>query len=434
MKSDPHHVTSVSYANPPRPLPVKLYNRAVDFADTIGLTRGISPARLMEKASRKSGLTDYGTNDFQHPFEILADSINHEARLNGFGRLVTRMRLLGVLKNRLRTEWFFSRYPEIEQVRLHPVVVITGLQRTGTTLLHRLLSSDPRFRALLSWEAINPAPFIDTNNFSDDRRFKKAKSAENALAYLSPDFFAVHPVEAESPEEDVILLDFAFRSTVPESTLRVPTYSKWLETVDHRPAYGYMARLLKLLQWQHSAERWILKSPHHLEYLDILLELFPNAKIIHTHRDPCTTLASFCSMISHGRGVFSDHVDPKEVGSHWARKVERLIGRTMEVRENAAKEMFLDIYYSDLISDPILQVERIYRFLDMELEEGTKAVMEESLRKNVQYRYGIHRYSLKWFGLSRDEIKERFSGYYKRYNIGEEERCEIPDTIQQQQL
>jgi hypothetical protein len=228
-------------------------------------------------------------------------------------------------------------------------------------------------------------------------------------------------VEADAPEEDVLLLDYAFLSTVPEATLRVPTYSRWLEEQDHRPAYEYMKRLLKLLQWQRAAKRWVLKSPHHLEFLDTLLEVFPGAKVIQIHRDPCTTLASFCSMIAHGRGVFSDDVDPLEVGRNWYRKVRRMISRCIEVREKASPDLFLDVAYHDLLHDPMREVERIYTFLDIPLTEAVRRSMEKTLKVQVQHRYGSHRYQLEDFGLDRDTIKKDFYDYRLRFAISKEE-------------
>src|SRR5262249_48955329 len=143
--------------------------------------------------------------------------------------------------------------------------------------------------------------------------------AESALRVLAPEFFAVHPVESEAPEEDILLLDHAFMSQAPEAMLHVPTYARWLESQDLRPAYRFLRRALQVLAWQRGGAYWVLKTPHHLEFLAELLAVFPDAVIIQTHRDPQATMGSFCSMVAHGRGLFSDVVDPREVGRHWLR-------------------------------------------------------------------------------------------------------------------
>jgi hypothetical protein len=353
---------------------------------------------------------------------MLLDSVKREAYLTPVGRFITRQRLLGTLKNRLRVQHLLTKYPEILEEKLAPPIVITGLQRTGTTLLHRLLASDPRNRALLSWEAINPAPFI--GNGSDflrdlphDPRIKVAKTSERVLSFLAPDFFAIHPVEAEAPEEDVLLLDYTFLSTVPEATLRVPAYAAWLEEQNQRPAYEYMTKLLKLLQWQRSAERWVLKSPHHLENLEVLFQVFSGARVIQTHRDPCTTTASFCSMLAHGRGVFADRVDPGEVARHWMRKLDRMIRRSMEARAKISPDRFLDVSYYDLVSNPLGQMARIYDWMRIPLPEKVLQMMGRTLEVQVQHRYGIHSYRLEDFGLDRETIKRQFQDYVVRFDI-----------------
>src|SRR6185503_18919343 len=126
------------------------------------------------------------------------------------------------------------------------------------------------------------------------------KLSERTLAWLAPEFFAIHPVEADAAEEDVLLLDHSFTSQAPEATLHVPTYAAWLETQDLEPAYRYLARALKLLSWQKPRQFWVLKTPHHMEYLDELFRVFPGATVIQTHRDPQKTMGSFCSMVAHG--------------------------------------------------------------------------------------------------------------------------------------
>jgi hypothetical protein len=383
--------------------------------------------RLLRKAERKNRLYDFGDMEFLKPFEVLIDSINREASLSLFGRFVTNQRLLGTLGNKLRAQWLFSHYPEIHNISLEPPVVITGLQRSGTTLLHRLLATDYRFRALSSWEAINPAPLlsrsIEYKHIAENEmreRIRKAKQAEKALSYIAPDFFAIHPIESLSPEEDVILLDFSFLSTVPESTLRVPTYSHWLEKQNHLPAYRYMEDMLKLLMWQRSANRWILKSPHHLEFLDALFQVFPNVSVIQTHRDPAVAVPSFCSMISHGRGLLSEKVNPKEVGAHWSRKVQRMITKAMWFRETVAEERFHDVYYQDLITDPLGEIRKIYDYIGIELTTEVYRRMQHALTENRQYRYGIHRYSPHSFGLTKEQLRDAFHEYCVRFDIQEE--------------
>lgn len=416
--------TSVSYDRPHRPLALRIANRLGRLGRRLGLQGvDLSEESLISTARRRTGLSDLGDTSFRTPMRVLLDATEREARLHPCGRIMARHNLVRVLSNRLRIEDEIRRRPEILDTDLQDPVVITGLQRTATTLLHRLMAKDPAFRVLASWEAVNPAPWPGTREGKRDPRIRAAWLAEKSVSWLAPDFFAIHPVEAESPEEDVLLLEFAFLSTVPEAMQRVPTYSRWLEQeADHVEGYRYLGKMLRLLSSQRPGGRWLLKSPHHLEHLDALVEVFPGARIIQAHRDPVVSLASFCSMIAHARGIFTDDVDPYEVGRHWSVKRARMVERAMGVRERLGEDRFLDVMYDDLVADPVGQIRRVYGFLDVKLGRGSTERMRAHLWDNPRDRRGRHTYDLSHFGLDADTEEQRFARYRARYRIPREER------------
>ena len=320
------------------------------------------------------------------------------------GRLITRTRIVSSLATRLRIEDWHRHHPEMSALQIRRPVVIVGLPRTGTTLLQRLLAADPRNRALRSWEALEPAPVGTPGGPERKRRVGRATMAERALKWMAPDFFAVHPVEALAPEEEVLLLDLSFRSTVPEATLRVPSFARWLETQDQAPAYRYLVRALQLLTWQEAPREdegghWVLKTPHHLEWLDVLLDTFPDALVVWTQRDPKTVAASFCSMLAHGRGVFSDEVDPLEIGREWTRKSERMLGRGREVRARLGDASFMVVAYEDLVADPIAIARAIAARRGSTLSAEAERAMRSFLAVQQQHRHGVHRYDARDFGL-----------------------------------
>jgi hypothetical protein len=417
-------VTSADYRRPYRPRPIALLNRLGKVVRFGPLGRRLDADALIAAARRRSGLTRFDGEEFREPLTRMLDAIEREARLTATGRLITRTRLVGILQNRLRAQALFEQHPEILDEKVEAPVFIVGLQRTGTTMLQRLLAADPGMRALASWEALNPAPLAGRRRHRRDPRIDHAVRGEKGLRYLAPDFFAIHPVEAEAPEEEVILLDHTFLSTVAESMLHVPSFAAWLEEQDQTPAYDYLKKMLQLLQWQARADRWILKTPHHLEWLDTLLAVFPDARIVQTHRDPLKTLASFCSMVAHGRGVFSNEVDPHEVGAHWSRKNVRQVDRAMAARDARAARgeggAFLDVSYYDLMADPMTQVQRIYDFIRRPLDEEVRGLILESRRANPQNKHGEHRYRLEDFGLDRDRVEAGFAAYRERHAIRRE--------------
>jgi len=406
-------VTSNRYDHPHRPWPIRALNavgRHLPSAD-------LSVDKLIASARRKTGLHDFGDEWFREPLGVLVDSLNREARLTPMGKLIQRGQLTRALITRLRAEALFRAHPEILERELGEVVVIAGLQRTGTTMLHRLLSADPQIRALISWEALSPVPGPGEQPGVPKGRIRNGKIAERGLAFLAPQFFAIHPVEHDSPEEDVLLLDCSFMSQSPEAMLHVPSYAEWLESQDHTPAYEYLRKLMQLLLWQRPAKHWVLKSPHHMEYLDTLLQVFPEAHIVQTHRDPRKTMASFCSMVAHGQGVFSDEVDAHEVARHWVRKVRRLMELSIAVREKLGEDRFLDVSYYDLLEDPMAELDRVYAFAGIERNDAAHQAAMTTRKRNVQHKYGRHRYDLADFGLSLESIEDEFGFYRERYGI-----------------
>lgn len=410
--------TSTHYAHPNRPLVARAFNR-------VGAALPAQPliaADLLRAAQKSTGLDDFGEDTFREPLDRLVSSIDREARLHPLGRTIMRGRLVALLENRLRIEAFAKAHPELESLALRKPIVIAGLQRTGTTVLHRLLAADPRARALYSWEALAPAPLAGEGERGSHKRRRNAQLAERGLRALSPEFFAIHPVEADAPEEDVLLLDMAFTSQAPEATLNVPSYASWLETQSLDPAYRFLRRALQCLQWQRTGEWWVLKTPHHMEYLRELLAVFPDAIIVQTHRDPQSTMASFCSMVAHGRGIFSDEVDPREVGRHWTRKVRRMIDRSIEVRDSGAQSSFVDVQYADLMRDPLREVARIYERAGVELSAQAESAMRAVQARDTQHRYGKHVYRPADFGLSPAIIEETFADYCERFEIARERK------------
>jgi hypothetical protein len=410
------------FDRPYRPAAIATANRIGRILSGVGIGgRPITVDGVLSEARRRVGMSDFGDEGFIEPLGILVDSINREARLNPVGHLIIRGRIVGVLANKLVAQDTIQRHPEILDIPLEAPIVIAGLARTGTTMLHRLIAQDPAIRSLASWEAINPAPPTRKPWRKKDPRFAQAAAAAKGLKYMSPGFFAIHPAEPDAPEEEVILLEQAFLTTTPEAMMNVPTYSKWLEEQDHVPAYQALKRMMQYLQWQRPGVgknvRWVLKTPHHQEYFDPLLEVFPHATVVHTHRDPLKTSPSLFSMLTHLQMIFSDEVDPNRVASQWLHRIENMARRTIATRERVKDEGFVDVSYYDLVEDPIPQVTRIYEAAGIELTSEALAAMESSRKVNKQHKYGHHKYSLADFGMTNDDVEVRIAAYRTRFNV-----------------
>ncbi|MGB5350618.1 MAG: sulfotransferase [Polyangiales bacterium] len=410
------------FGKPYRPRAVALANRMGRALWKLGIGgKPITVQAVLSDARQKAGLDDFGDEGFLEPLEVLVDSINREAQLNPVGHMIIRGRIVGVLTNKLVAQDTIKQHPEILDIPVEAPIVVAGLARTGTTMLHRLIAQDPAIRSLASWEAINPAPAKRSVGQKKDPRFAQAAAAAKGLKYMSPGFFAIHPAEPDAPEEEVILLEQAFLTTTPEAMMNVPTYSTWLEAQDHVPAYQTLRRMMQYLQWQRPGigkdVRWVLKTPHHQEYFDPLLKVFPKALVVHTHRDPLRTSPSLFSMLTHLQMIFSDEVDANRVARHWLGKIENMARRTLATRERVGDRGFIDVSYYDLIKDPLAQVARIYQAAGLELTAPTVRLMQASQKVNKQHKYGRHTYSLADFGMTEEDVESRIAAYRARFDV-----------------
>ena len=410
-------MTSTDYENPYRPLPIRMFNWMGRAGLSLGISGRLDVDSLIANARRTTGLTDLGEDRSIRALEVLVESINDEARLTATGRLIQKSRLGGALVQRLRIEELLRRHPEIHDIALGTIVLVTGLQRTGTTLLQRLLNAHPEVRGISGAEVLDPASAADPEARGQRAGRRRAVIAERAMSYLAPQFQAIHPISHEQAEEDILLLDLNSMTQSAEATMHVPSYSRWLEGQDHTWPYEHFRAVLKALCWQRPGRALVLKTPHHMEYLDVFLRVFPEATVVQTHRDPRVSLASYCSMVAHARGVLSDHVDPGEIGTHWFVKSHRLVQRSMEARERAKDRRFIDVSYYDLTRAPIAELRRVCEQVGVGFDSEAEREAGQWMEANPQNRFGTHTYRLGDFGLSEQDVDEAFASYREKHAI-----------------
>ena len=375
---------------------------------------------VLEEATRRSGgLEDFGEAAFREPMRRLLVALDTEARLHEAGRAALFERTVGLLVERLRTEAAIRRHPEILDERIEAPIAIVGLMRTGTTMLHRMTASDPRLHALLWYEARHPAPFPDAPPGGPDPRIGDAEREVQAMLGASPDLIAAHPMDAHAPDEEILLLEFGFFSTNPYAFCSIPGWERWREQQDPRPAYRYLDRLLRFLQWQkrrrgEPGRRWILKTPYHLMHMDALLATFPSARVVWTHRDPVQCVPSFASLIQMLREAHSDRVDPLEIGAQWCELFAGGVERSLDARA-ACEDRFLDVDYRELVADPLAQVARIYAFAGLSLPDEVRARMLRWAEENSRDKRPVHRYALERFGYTEEGLRRAFARYCARF-------------------
>ena len=373
---------------------------------------------LLAAARRRTHLHDFGDPTFHEPLDRLIQSLEREAHLSLVGRIAAREDITRMLMNRLRMEEDRRRHPEIAAGQIRRPIFITGLPRSGSTLLHGLLAQDPANRVPLHWEVRDPSPPPERATHETDPRIERAASQLRWFFRLAPDFRKIHLVGARLPEECAIILSHSFLSFQFSSTWFVPSYQAWLEQQDLRPAYRCHRQFLQQLQWHCPGERWVLKAPPHLPGLRALFATYPDANVIMTHRDPLEVVASVASLHVALRRTFSNSVDPLAVGPEVSRMLANDIRCGFGARDEgcAPAERFVDVRYDQLLSDPLEVVRKTYRQFDLALSAATEERMRRYLASNPKDHHGAHAYSLAQFGLDPGVERERYRAYWQRWD------------------
>ena len=388
------------------------------------MTTSLDFDSVVAEARERSGLADLGAG-FEEPLRQLLISLDEEANLNEGGRAMQRERNVNILIARARLENWWSEHPEIGDEEIGAPLVVCGLPRTGTTMLHRVIAEDPEFDSAKWYEVRYPAPFDGWEPGAADARIEAAKEEVRMTLEMAPELMAIHPFDATSPDEEIMLLEQAFYSGVPDSYCRVPSYAKWVEGEDQMPGYAYLKRMVQFLQWQHRQAgavrpRWTLKAPHHLHYLKELFEVFPGAKVVQTHREPSQSIASICSMNEKLLAMGSDAPDLQWTGDHWSSKWARALQRAMDFRDADLGDRVIDVWFLDSVRDPIGTVRKVYEHLGRELSPIAEGKMQKWTEDNAREKRAAHEYKLEDYGLSEARIHEEFAAYRERYILPRE--------------
>mgnify|MGYP005713087553 FL=1 len=376
----------------------------------------IDANEILDQAKSETGLSDLGEPLFSEGLNRLSDSINNEANLNEIGIQAQPIRIQGLLSNRLRFEEDLKKFPEILDQEIIAPIVIVGLPRTGSTMTHRLLASDPNHTAMLWWEGRYPALLPGEKRGDIETRMELGKAEVDAVVAASPEALDIHPWDYKGADEEILLLEHNFLSTVPESFMALPSYSEWIEDQDHTLAYEDLKKFIQYLQWQNPGrekKRWVLKSPHHLGFIDKMISVFPDAKIIQTHRDPIKTVPSFCSMCANLFEPLTTNFDKVFIGKHWSNKLTRALNHCMNISEQHP-DNFLDLEFLNMIKDPIDEMKKIYEFIGESFGEKTEVAME-AWREENKHEMGAHKYSLEEYDLTESQINNNFAKYQQKY-------------------
>ena len=374
---------------------------------------------LHASASRAVGLEDFGDGADAHreALGVLLESLHTDAGLTPAGSKYWRSVLKSALTARLMANAGFAAAPEQTGVEIERPVVVTGLPRTGTTALHRLLGADPTNQGLELWLTEVPQPRPPRESWEDDPAYVGLRDLYAGFMSENPDYGGVHYISADDLEECWQLLRQSVTSASYECLARLDGYSSWLQGADWAPAYRRHKRNLQLIGANDRGRRWVLKNPSHLFTLDALLEVYPDAVVVQTHRDPRKSMASMCSLAHRTAADWSTRFTPEYIGASqldlWARGVETFDAvRARHEADPSSRARFIDVEHRELVADPAGVVERVYAAAGEALTDEVRAAVEaENARSLSGDRAPAHRYTLADYGLSEEQIAERFAGY-----------------------
>jgi hypothetical protein len=400
----------------PSPAYIRLINEVGNILERVHVvTPSLCAERLISSAQNRTGLHEWGDESFRSGLEQLTVALRQQASLSQVGRFAAYFNIMDNLCVRLRLLDYRAKRPEVAAQQIRQPLFILGLPRTGTTILHELIAQDPAFRSPASWEVARPLPPPCAHNYASDKRIRSVDRMLAVLEKLTPGFRAIHAIGARLPQECVYILASAFISEQFGYMYNIPAYRDWALQQDMTASYRWHAHFLQHLQVDTGPQRWVLKTPGHLAYLQYLLAQYPDAAIVWTHRRPLDAIASFSSLTSTLRSGFSQNVDALATGDYEFRHFSPIVARGMADRQTLDKGQFIDVSFNAICTDPMSVVQTIYARLALDLSSDAQARMREYLRRRPRHLYGEHSYSAAAFGLDAIQEQRLYGNYLAQY-------------------
>ncbi len=383
----------------------------------------LSEAAVLEAARRRTGLDDFGADDFRPRLGIWLAAADADRELGPLGRLAVFGNCVRYLANRLRLEDLFRRHPEIDAVAVRAPIIVAGLPRSGTTHLVNLIAADTRLRSLPYWESLEPVPIRGEGPGRDGRdpRYLRCLRAYEDAAQRMPLVRAMHDMPPEHVHEEIELQDMDFASYGLEWLCNAPAWRDHYLSLDLRPHYAYVRRALQALQWLRGPDRWVLKSPQHLEQLLPLHDVFPDATIAITHRDPVSVIQSAITMLAYGERVRRTRIDLPGLATYWIDRIERLLRACVRDRDRLPAARTIDVLFHELMADDVGMVGRIYERAGLAMSPTARDALAAFAAENTRGKYGQVVYDLRTdFGLDPADVRRRFDFYLARFPVAVE--------------
>ncbi|MEJ7928069.1 sulfotransferase [Sphingobium sp. AN641] len=370
-------------------------------------------SELLRVASARTGLTDFGPDDFREGFCLLVDAIDREAAIRDGCRSKLQEKFVDLLVQRL---WFaadLAAHPEIAREQIVSPLIILSLPRTGSTKLHRMLGATGDFQTLKFWQTMKFARVPGASDGGVGQRIQDVRDYEAWMYRQSPDMLVGHPLHAQEPEEECYLMEATYRHPAIFGMYDAPSFAAWIAQADLQPAYDYLVSIIKYLQWQNGSppKPWLFKDPNHLGQEDFLTAAYENPRFIVTHRDPVKCVPSVTSTVMASRGIFSDLDNRHMFASKMLGHLSSAMDRHMAWRARNPHIQVLDLAFRDVVRDGQAVARTVYEFAGIDLSPNALSAIRGWEADNPKGKHGEARYSAEDVGSTDAEIAQTFSGY-----------------------
>lgn len=371
-----------------------------------------------EQAAAMVGYDNFGPEDgYYGNLETLLGYADSDAEWTALGRESIPQKIVGQLAGRLYAEKGFAEFPDCLKQPIEKPIIVVGL-RSGTTAFHRLLSALPNTQALEFWLASFPMPRPPRETWKDIPAFQMVDGPLQQISQMIPDFHAMHSMSAAEADESH-RADKTFSNPGQIDTLLSPEYLAWAYRQDQSKAYARYYKVLQLIGY-NNRNKWVLKCPFHMAWIEQTLQSFPDATVVHTYRDPSEIIPSVCSITHTFLSPFQK-LDKKQIGAFsldfFAPLFERYVASQQKLRAQNHANSFYDVDYRDIITDPVACAKKVCIANGGEFSEAQEAAARQWHVDNRQGKHGKHEYSAEEFGLSREIIRERFRTYLDYYGL-----------------
>lgn len=404
-----------------RPFTVKAINTVGKVLNAIGIeVSHLDDEMLINQAMKDTGLSDFGGDEWREGYHILLKSLREEADLNPVGRLTAKSMLVRTLSNRLLITDYIKQHPEVLEQDIKAPFIIAGLPRTGTTILQNLLAADPNSRFMTFWEGSFPCP----PKSGKDTRIADTQKEMDIICKFIPGFRSIHDMGAELAQECITLMAMNFTSVQFELNYNVPSYQAWYFKQDLVPTFEFHKKCLQLLQHFNSKQHWVLKTPPYVSAIEPLLEVYPDARILQTHRNPSKVIASVSSLYFALQALSSDSITAEYVGDLELKTWSKHLQLNLESRKRLIdrKEQIYDLYFDELLDEPVKCIERIYQHFDMDWTPELEKIMHGFMANNERNKHGKHHYTPEMYGLDVAEMDKIFAEYCGYFSISKNDR------------